>query len=173
MSFFDFKNFNFGFFKNNFFKSIFLYSALSILSFNVYAKSNVDYKNFLGFDEGKKIILEVVKENLEPVYNPCVPSRSVPPNNYSDLVKKVLYYTADKIGNNNGFVEDEEVSIVLQYTLMSWKDLNRLYCPKGGPPFENTYNFKIVKELFNEYKSSGPNILPFSLKLYLKFKHGI
>ncbi len=155
-----------------FFKNFLFYSSLTFFSSSIfsYANNNV---SFVGFSKGKDIVVNTIMEYLEPVYNPCIPERNVPPENYSSLVKQILFYTADKMGNNDGITTENEISVALQYTLMSWKDLNKKYCPDGGPPFEETYNFKVVKELYEEYKYYGPNVLPWTIKFYLKLKHGI
>ncbi len=150
------------------FKKIFPYIASAVMFFNFgFSNSNFDV------EKGKEIVYNAVVENLEPVYNPCIPSRSEAPKNYSELVEKVLFEVADKIGNNNGTVENSEISVALQYTLLSWKKLNKHYCPKGGPAFEDTENFKIVKELYKKYGSEGPVIIPWTIRFYLKLKYGI
>ena len=151
------------------FKKFFPYIASAVMLFNFGFSNN----NF-NVEKGKKIVYNAVVENLEPVYNPCIPSRSKAPENYSKLVEKVLFDVADKIGNNNGTAEDSEIFVTLQLTLYSWKELNKHYCPKNnGPPFENTENFEIVRKLYEDYNGKGPVILPWTIRFYLNLKYGI
>ena len=158
----------------SFFKSNFYFSVVlgSYLFFSPYAAGS---SNFVSFDKGKSIVFDAIVKNLEPVYNPCVSSRSVAPEGYSNLVFKVLEDTADMIGNNDGFSSPKEIKVALQYAIIRGLDLNKFYCPKGnGPAFENTENFKIVIDLYEKYKDvESVDILPWYIKMFLKFKYGI
>ncbi len=151
------------------FKKVFPYIASAAMLFNFgFSNNNFDV------EKGKEIVYNAVVENLEPVYNPCIPSRSKAPENYSKLVEKILFDVADKIGDNNGVAEDSEIFVALQLLFLDAEKVNNAYCPKhNGPAFETTENFEIVKEIYKKYNGKGPVILPWAVRLYLELVYGI